>query len=438
MKKFVSTLLVCSFIAGIAAASGGCSSQKAKPSANAPTTLSVMWWAGNSTRNTETEKVEQMYTAKHPNVKFQSTPLGWDGYEAKLTTMAAGGTLPDVEQMDYSFMDTFTNNNSLADLTSYVKNKTIDMSDVDPTLESTGEIGGKLTGIVISIGTPAIVYDPAIFKKAGLSMPTNNWTWNDLINDCMTIHKKLGIYGEIELWTTDGNTQANFDEYLRQYGLQLYSKDGKSLGYTDDSYFINFANTVKELTDAGAAPTPDQEVQIQAKSKDQWPSATGGAAMIFDELNYPIVAASTNANLQDVVYPSNVSSGKPNYLKPGMLFSISQTSKNKDQAADFINYFINNEDANKVIDAERGVPVSSSIRNDLTPTLTQQQKVMFNYVDTVQKDSSKVDPPNPSGASEVSDDLTNVISSVLYNKETPQQAAAQFRQEANSALSQAS
>lgn len=123
------------------------------------------------------------------------------------------------------------------------------------------------------------------------------------------------------------------------------------------------------------------------------------------------------------------------YLKPSMFFSVANNSKNKDKCAKFINWFINDLDANKVIKAERGVPISSKVRSEMLSSLTSQGKAMFQFVDKAGKISSKVSPADPSGSAEVRTDLNNEVDAVLYGKKTAKQAAADFRKEANEVLS---
>src|SRR5690606_11664721 len=53
------------------------------------------------------------------------------------------------------------------------------------------------------------------------------------------------------------------------------------------------------------------------------------------------------------------------YLKPSMFFSISENSKVKEEAAKFIDFFVNDIEANKLILGERGVPVSGKVKEAL-------------------------------------------------------------------------
>lgn len=437
MKKFISALSVALVLATVLSGFTGCAkksdqstSSAASQDSNKPVTLTMMWW-GTQARHESTQKVIDAYTKLHPNVKFTASPLGWQGYSDKLSVEAAGGSLPDIFQNDYSFLDKLAKNNAMADMNPYVKNKSLDLSGVDPTLKSTGVMNNKLIAIVISIGAPSVIYNPDVFSKAGLSAPTDNWTWDDFVNDSMTIKSKLNVYGTALYSPQDDTRLLNI--YLRQYGEHVFSTDGKKLGYTD-KHFVELLNMMKKLQDAGAMPNPDQEAQIETKSKDQWPIVTGGMGLMLDNFNYPVMAAKSNPNLQEVEYPCSVKGAKPNFTKPGMFFSVANTSKNKQAAADFINYFINDQSANTALNAERGVPVSSKIRSFMLPSLSAQNKVMFEYVDRVQKNSSKIDNPEPTGTAEIVTDLNNEEAAVLYGKKSSTQAAADFRKEATAVL----
>lgn len=409
--------------------SSGASSDK---ESDTNVTIGFTWW-GSQTRHDYTKKLLDMYHQKHPNINFTTTPAGYDGYEQKLTTQAAGDALPDLMQMDYSFISEFTKNGSLADLSSYVKNKTIDLSDADQSLVNSGKINGKLGAIVISETAPSIVYNPGVLAKAGVSEPTGSWTWDDLVNDCITLQQKTGGFGFGTTLPSD-SVDMLFNYYLRQYSFSLYATDGKKLGYSDDKYFTQFVNLFKKMQDAKAEPTVDQYTQINTKGKEQSLVAQSQAGFMFEWANYPTIVASTNSSLKLTPMPNDSKTVKAMYLKPGMFFSISNSSKYKKQCAEFINWFINDTDANKTINAERGVPVSSKIRSGMEPSLSVQNKTMFQYIDEVSKNSSQVSAPDPSGSSEVRTNLNNEVDAVLYGKKTAEKAAADFRTEANTAL----
>lgn len=88
-------------------------------------------------------KVLDKYTELNPHVHFETTPSGWDGYFEKLATDTATGGMADIVQMDYMYISTYAKNGSLADLSSFASDGTLDITNVDDALADAGTIDGK-------------------------------------------------------------------------------------------------------------------------------------------------------------------------------------------------------------------------------------------------------------------------------------------------------
>ena len=56
-------------------------------------------------------------------------------------------------------------------------------------------------------------------------------------------------------------------------------------------------------------------------------------------------------------------------MKPSMFFSISANTKHPKEAGLFIDFFTNSVEANQILLAERGVPISSDVREGIKPQL---------------------------------------------------------------------
>lgn len=431
MKKSISILLSTVLMASLLMS--GCSkdassSTEKKVDDNSQVKLSITWW-GSQSRHDYTNKLLEMYTAKHPNITFQATPSGWDGYFDKISAQAAGNTMPDIMQMDYSFISTYSKNDTLADLTSYVNDKTINLSDVDTNLLDTGKVDGKLTGVVLGGLSLAITYNPQVFAKAGLVAPTSEWTWADFEKDMIEIKEKTGTYGQSKI-----DNLSTFPYWVRQYGKTMYATDGTKLGYDDDKVFVDYVNMLQRLQKAKAMPNPDEWAQISAKGKEAEPVVTGTAGATLDWSNYGVIVSKSNPDLKLVTPPYSSTGNKALWIKPSMFFTVAKSSKNQKEAAKFIDWFINDPDANKVIMAERGIPISSKIRDGLKASLTPQQKEMFDYADLTIKNSTKADPADPAGVAEVAKALTDTINSFLYGKTSAEKSAADFRTKTNEIL----
>ncbi|MDR1639256.1 MAG: sugar ABC transporter substrate-binding protein [Clostridiales bacterium] len=391
--------------------------------------LSITWW-GSQTRHDYTQTLLDLYSSNNPGISFEASPSGWDGYFDKLSTQAASGALPDIIQMDYLYLATYAKNNTLADLLPYADSGALSLGDVDENLYSSGFVDGKLSGLVLSSSVVTFPYNPAVLSEAGVSEPTVTWTWDDFIAICQQVKEKTGKYG---LSSNPIDTNI-LNYYIRQSGSPLFAPDNKSLGYSDDSAFAGFAQLYKTLVDSGAAPTPDEWTQINALGKEASPVATGDAAFTTEWSNFGVIVAAVNPDIKLAVPPYSSSGNKALWIKPGMFFSVAQTSKLKDEAVKFIDWFINSEEANAIIMAERGVPVSSKIRSYLKTSLNKQQQDMFDYIDLITAHSTQAPPPDPQGISEVNKLLIDTIDQVLYGRITPDEAAKNFRSEADAIL----
>ena len=91
MKKLLSLLLavcmLCTMLSTLALAD------------DEPVTLRFRWWGGDA-RNEATIQVIEQFEALYPNVTIEYEPGSADGYHDKLATELAGGTAPDIVQID--------------------------------------------------------------------------------------------------------------------------------------------------------------------------------------------------------------------------------------------------------------------------------------------------------------------------------------------------
>lgn len=449
MRKWTISMLAVTLVASIGLSGcgngnkEGASSPAAKPSQSAdspapsasnaePVKLSITWW-GSQTRHDYTQKLLDLYTQLNPHITFEATPSGWDGYFDKLSAQAAGGAMPDIIQMDYGYISTFSKNDLLADLQPFVDNKTLNADDIAPDLLASGKVGGKLTGLAISSTAPVIAYNPDVFKSAGLDVPTNDWTWDEFMADMKQIQEKTGKYGYgANALTATG--MFNLAYWFRQHGQSLYAPDGTKLGFIDGKLLTDYLQMQKTLVDEKAMPNPDQWAQISSKGKEAQPVVTGDGGVTYEWANFAVIVSGTNPNIKLVTPPQTADKTKALWIKPGMFFSVAKSSKHQEEAAKFIDWFTNSKEANDIIQAERGIPVSSKIRGDMKPSLTPQQQDMFSYIDTAINYSSQIDAPEPPGSAEVGKLFEDLSTQMVYGKGTPEQVAQDFMKKANEIL----
>lgn len=390
-----------------------------------PVTLRVAWWGGQA-RHDYTLKVIELYQQKHPNVKIESEYAAFDDYWKKLAPQAAANGLPDVFQMDISYLTQYGSRGQLEDFETYTKSGVLNVKDISENNLSGGKVDGKLVAINAGSNALQATVDPQMLKDAGIT-PKQDWTFADW--DAMGAQLK----SKGKLIAADLRHDVYFPFFLRGQGQKMYGADGASLGYTDDKPFIDFYTMYKKWYDSGYLLPLDKLAQKKGTPEDD-EVALGNAVSSNGWSNQYILVNTAAKRSLDILPIPGWNLNKALYLKPSMFWTVAKSSKVKEEAVKFVDFLINDIDANKIIKGERGVPVSSKVKEALLPDLTPEQKKVFEYVAWAEKNSSQMDPPNPVGAVEVDKLLKDTVEQILYKKLTVEEGAAKFRKDATAIL----
>ncbi|SDM43376.1 ABC transporter substrate-binding protein [Bacillus sp. OK048] len=424
MKKILFLALVMLFFAG------GCVNFKLRDAAagnkNEDITLRIAWW-GEQPRHDYTLEVIELFEKKYPYIHIEPEYANWDDYWKKLAPLAAANQLPDIVQMDLLYLAPYSD--ILEDLSPYINQEMIKTEAIDKRILSGGKIGQHVFGFPLGLNAPAVIVDRELLLSNGINFPDKSWTWDEFEKVAVQIHKDKRIFGTNGMKSID----VFFSYYLRTKGENLFNKNGTGLGYEDDQLFIDYFEMQLRLLDQGAFPRPDVTEQIQ-RIEDEL-LINQQSSMSWAHSNQYIGFWQAANRPLELIPPPGPGQEKGLTVKPSMLFSISQSSKSKEAAALFINFFINDVKANKLIKGERGVPLSSEVANKIEKVLTAEQKKVFDYINSIKDSTAIVEKADPLGSIEVVRILQDVSNQILFKKITPQEGAQLFRTEANNILS---
>lgn len=410
---------------------------EAKPAAPAvakAVELRIAWWGGQD-RHDRTIKVIDMYMKKNPNVKIAYEFAGFADHLTKMTTQAAGNSLPDIMQQDYAWIAEWAGRGLIIPLDNLATSGVLNFKDVSEDFLKGGRIGGKLVAVNLGANSQCFSCDVDDFKKAGLELPKDNWTWEDFEKTAMTMREKAGKWGGSGI----SGEQIWKSLYL-SLGEWAYADNGYEIGYKDDTPFVNHLKMLLRLQKANAIPNRAEDLAtFDGKSVEQQPLAIGKAASDSHWSNQVVAvqkAAGDTRTIKMVPLPRPTGGKSSNYIKPSQFFSVTRDSKAPEEAAKFIDYFTNDIEANDVLFAERGVPIANKVREAMTPKLGKAQKEMFDYVARVSKDVQPIRPADPAGTADLVKNVYNpqVIDAVMFEKIKPEDAAALLRKETNALL----
>lgn len=424
--------------ASLAGCSGGASSD-AKPEGNAKTeaagteaesgekNLTVAWW-GNQVRNERTQATLDKYAELNPGVTLDGQFSEWGDYWNKLATSSAGNSLPDVIQMDYAYLDQYAKNNLLLDLTPYVENGTLKLDDANQDVLNSGKVNDKLYAVPIGINAPSLFYNKTVTDAAGVTIK-DNMTLDEFVEICKIIKEKTGYRTNMAY----GVNQEIIQYMIRANGHSMYG-DGK-LNLESAEELVPMFKILEDGVKEGWHVEPSIYAEITPGAIEQDPFIYGASK---DSRSWCVFTWSNQTGTYENNMPEDMKEmgvttwpsadpKKSNFLKPAQFFSVSANSANPEEAVKLIDYWTNSMDANSILLAERGVPLSEKVAAELSPSLDEATQDSIKFInEVVSPSSSQIDPPMPNGSSEVTELLLQLEEKVAYGQMTSEEAAEEF------------
>ena len=426
MKKITVLLMVLLVMLSAVFAGGGQESDTANPD---ETVIRVSWW-GNQLRNDVTQQAIDLYMEQNPGIRIESEFTDWSSYWDRLATQAAGDGLPDVIQMDYSYLLQYVESNQLADLSGYLEDGTIDHSKIADSVIASGSVGDGTYAISLGNTAPMMVYDLGVVEEAGVEIPLNP-TVSEFYDICQEIYEKTGV----PMFWESGMNMILY--VARANGSEIFSELKEGIA---DSTAIHM-DLVEKFANADFHVSPELLAEKNVLVVDQMPINDLTTWNQFTVSNgYSALSVACGGRPMGVcTYPKlDNAVQEPVYVKPTMFFSVAESSPNKDEAAKFIDWFVNSSEANAILNGERGVPVNSDVSAEVSANVSEADAVAYQYLDDIMSFANPVDPPNPPGFAEVEAALLTYVDNIRYGNMTAEEATALFVPEAQQILQNAS
>jgi multiple sugar transport system substrate-binding protein len=163
---------------------------------------------------------------------------------------------------------------------------------------------------------------------------------------------------------------------------------------------------------------------------------TGRAAVTFTHSNLLIAHQGlTQTPLAMTADPRGERPGQ--YFKPSMLLSVAATTQLPQEAARLVGFLSTGREAGEALGVERGVPPSSSRREQLLPTLSELDRAQVTYIGAIGPVVAALPPPPPRGAGEVDQLLRRTNERVAFGQLRVPAAADEFVAEVGRVLARA-
>lgn len=174
----------------------------------------------------ELDSIVSQFNEKEKDITVRVETVGWDDYFTRLEAQIAGGSAPDVFELNYESFVNYASKGVLLPLDAQIAED----GDFDTSIFSSRALEafayqGTQYGIPETFSTSVLFYNKDMFDKAGLEYPDASWNWEDTAEAAEQLTNKdagiWGLYSPVQFW--------EFYKKAAQNGGELVSEDGSSI-----------------------------------------------------------------------------------------------------------------------------------------------------------------------------------------------------------------
>jgi multiple sugar transport system substrate-binding protein len=165
--------------------------------------VTIEWFNAGEGPDEGRNRVVALFREKHPHV-IPVISLGGannnDGYRAKLRTLIASDTAPDVFYLEWFVYPPYVVAGSLAELDSLARRDKIPVDDLWPSFRRQFTYKGKLWAFTQGMQTMVTWYNVDLLEQAGVAPPGKGTTWQQYLELAQKLTIRQG--GEIQRYGT--------------------------------------------------------------------------------------------------------------------------------------------------------------------------------------------------------------------------------------------
>ena len=383
------------------------------------------------------KQVKDAFEAENEGLTVELVPIEaqQNDYFTKLALMnQSAATAPDVMYEDTFMVESDADAGYLAPLDEYTEA----WDEWDMFYDNAKSAGlssdGKTYGIPMGTDTRALWYNKDLFEQAGLPVPWEPATWEDVLDAAATIKSKLPDVVPLNVYSGKAQGEAaamqGFEMLLYGTGDTLYDADAKkwvtgSQGFEDSLAFIG------DLYQGGLGPTPEQALDKNIGNivASEW-LPQGKLAINLDGswLSGTWLETGTapwpewNDVMGQAPMPTqNGDEPGANSMSGGWTLAMGSKSKNKDAAWDFIALALDKDNSKSYDIAASQIAVRSDVSED--PDYQAANPTFGFFSEIVAVTNFR---PATSDYGKISSEITIAMEAVMTGQQSPAEAAAAY------------
>ena len=413
-KKFLALATTVSI--GVLAACGNTNSDNTQEN---KIELEVMTW--DSVQQDGVQKAIDAFEDQNPNisVNLETIPSKGDML-VKLNASLESGKAPDVFWQSYE-ASTYVEAGVLEPLDEYIKQDNMDLSNYNSKIVDLYNMNDQQYGIPKDMDAWFIIYNTKLFDELGVEYPTDNWTWEQMVDIASQLKGKMKD-DQYPLWFDTG-VRNGFGSLVEQLGGHVVTeKDGMLTTDLNNGTGQEAFRELYELSEKGLIPNPVKNPDFDSLSS----LVSNNIAMAAIPSWYiPVVAEAEveEGTFAAIQLPSNNGSFVTD--TNGLAYVMNADSENKEAAWELIKFLTSDEGA--TIHAENGAALPANMSAKQAWIDVNSSIANIEVVNTISENNFlRVTTQFPQVGQAVDNFSTEVLPYIFNGEVSPEDAIQQF------------
>ena len=291
------------------------------------------WW---SDAKPLWDSVITEFEATHPNIRVEQEVMSFNVMKDKvLTQSAAGEHVGDLLPLEDWFAQELIERKFFTDLSGHIA-RDFDSADYYPIALGSFYNGENLQAWPVALITYPLVYNKAIFDKAGLPYPDTTWTFETFLQIAKQLTQDSDGDGKADQYGFMLDNSGGFDGTIYSLGGAILNENLSKSAFAEPRTVEALKLWTGLVLEHGVAPQNASILGGSSSGGSMRPFETGRFAMGIISPH----AISPNTSFPwDITMPPKGSAGRK-YLRGSAAFGIPRTSKHPDEAWEFIRWIV--------------------------------------------------------------------------------------------------
>jgi multiple sugar transport system substrate-binding protein len=402
------------------------------PSEPSKEPVTIEWFNTGDAPGDDRMKVIALFHEKYPHVTPQLTLGGAnnnEGYRAKLKTLFASDTAPDVFYLEWFIYPPYVVQGALADIDTLARRDKVPVGDLWPAFAKQFTYKGKLWAFTQSMQTMVTWYNADLVQQTGLKPPAKGTTWQQYVDLAQKLTVRQGQ--DISQYGT------TFWRSLHQPpGALMFMAGGRLFDRMEDPQASTFHEPAEQealqflgdlVNRHRVAPTGPEETAAGGNDKG---FATG--KFVMNMRNVPISTWETM--MKDYRWEAApLPAGKSGQMSVanGHGMCMGQPSKKKDAAWTFLGWYGNVDGQTAVAREQLSIPGLRSVAQKAYLTEPQYAKIKPVVLDSLETGRWF---PNTTRTNEALGVINPTMAQIFNGQITAREAGEKMRKEVDAIL----